>query len=83
MQLARREKLTLNLIIWILCGTMLFYIMGLTRILCPPKKILSQWEIESRNTTEKPYVSIYGYYYKINGIVQVNLILELTVLVTC
>ncbi len=73
-QLAWREKLALNILIWLLCGTTLFWIIGLTRIICPDRKILSQGEIDAFNELDNPVVSIYGHYYKINDILRTHTI---------
>ena len=49
---------------------MLFYIIGIGRILCPLSNILSAGEIESRNSTKSPYVTIFGNYYKIDQVLK-------------
>ena len=69
--MAWREKLALNMIIWASCGLMLFYIIGLGRILCPVVRVLSQGEVDGLNTLKNPFVVVYGDYYKINEIVKV------------
>ncbi|XJO72276.1 hypothetical protein BDV3_003415 [Batrachochytrium dendrobatidis] len=69
-QLAWREKVALNLIILFMCGLLLFYIIGLGLIICPKTSALSQGEIDGRTSIHKPYVSLYGNYYKIPDIVK-------------
>ena len=49
---------------------MLFYIIGLGRIVCPKQAILSQGEIDGRKNIDNPYVSLYGSYYHIPAIVK-------------
>jgi hypothetical protein len=68
-QMAWREKVALNLIILFLSASFLFFIVGMGLIMCPNQHFLSDDEIASRNTVKNPYVSMYGYYYKINDIV--------------
>ncbi len=68
---AWREKFALNLLIWGLCATLLFYIIGLTRIICPRLKVMSQGELDGKNTTQRPFVSLYGSYYRIDDVVKV------------
>ncbi len=70
-RMAWREKLALNMIIWASCGMMLFYIIGLGRILCPVVRVLSQGEVDGLNTLKNPFVVVYGDYYKINEVVKV------------
>eukprot|EP00842_Homolaphlyctis_polyrhiza_P005859 jgi/Hompol1/6274/HPOL_004905-RA len=69
-QIAWREKLVLNAIIWFFCGVLLFILIGLSRIICPKTSALSQGEIDGRKDIDKPYVSLYGSYYKIPDIVK-------------
>ncbi len=71
--MAWREKLTLNLLISGMCGAMLFYIIGLTRIICPITRVLSQGEIDGKNTLESPTVAIFGSYYKIEDILKTHI----------
>ena len=49
---------------------MLFYIIGLGMIICPRQNVLSEGEINARNTLSDPYVAIFGKYYRIPDIIQ-------------
>ncbi|KAI8802726.1 putative chitin synthase 6 [Cladochytrium replicatum] len=69
-RIAWREKLALNVIIYFMCGMVLFFIVGLGYILCPKEQVLSSGEISSRNTISKPYVYMYGTYYAVPDMVQ-------------
>ncbi|KAJ3417264.1 hypothetical protein HDV05_005720 [Chytridiales sp. JEL 0842] len=69
-QLAWREKLALCMLIILLCGLVLFFIIGIGLIMCPKQYVMSQGQIDGLNTTAKPYVSIYGSYYHIPDIVK-------------
>ena len=62
--------MTLNIIILFACALLLFYIIGLGRLLCPKQNVLSQGELDGRKSLDKPYVSLYGSYYYIPPIVQ-------------
>ena len=62
--------MALNIIILLCCGLLLFYIIGLGRIICPPTSSISQGEIDAHNkVNNKPYVGLYGSYYKMGDIV--------------
>ena len=71
-QMAWREKVALNIIIFFMCCTMLFYIIGLGMIICPKQNVLSEGEIAAKNTLNNPYVVIYGDYYKVDSIITVT-----------
>ncbi len=49
---------------------MLFYIIGLGRIICPKQAVLSQGELEGRRSISNPYVSLYGSYYYIPPVIK-------------
>lgn len=77
--MAWREKVALCIIIMMCCGLLLFYIIGLGnrndislkgRIICPKVNLLSQGELDGKNSMDNPYVGIYGNYYKIPPIVK-------------
>jgi chitin synthase len=69
-QMAWREKVALNVIILMASGILLFFIIGLPMVLCPNRRILSQYEIEARTSLSRPLVSMYGMYYSIPDIVK-------------
>ncbi|KAI9354311.1 family 2 glycosyltransferase [Zopfochytrium polystomum] len=68
-KIAWREKVALCIIIALMCGIVLFFIIGLSQILCPKTNVLSEGEIASRSTVGDPYVILYGVYYRIPDIV--------------
>jgi hypothetical protein len=70
-RMAWREKVALNILIALMCALMLFFIIGLGRIICPNLRLMSQGEIDGYNKVNKPYVSAYGYYYRIDPIIKV------------
>jgi chitin synthase len=72
--MAWREKIALNILILFACGLLLFYIIGLGRIICPKQYVKSQGEIDGKNTVNDPYVSIYGSYYHIPPIIKSHVI---------
>ena len=69
-QQAWREKVTLFILILFMCAVILFYIIVLGRLICPVQDVKSPGELTTFNTDSKPYVSLYGYVYKIDGILK-------------
>ncbi|KAI9359285.1 chitin synthase-domain-containing protein [Zopfochytrium polystomum] len=64
-QIAWREKVTLCIIILFMNLFVLFFIIGLGYVLCPPQKVLSPGQIQARNTADSnALVYMYGNYYK-------------------
>ncbi|KAI9363452.1 chitin synthase-domain-containing protein [Zopfochytrium polystomum] len=64
-QIAWREKVTLCIIIFLMNAFVLFFIIGLGYVLCPPQKVLSPGQIQARNTADSnALVYMYGNYYK-------------------
>jgi chitin synthase len=72
-QLAWREKLALNLIIFFMCAVMLFYIIGLGLIICPNRKLLKIGELNRFTNSDYPYVAIRDNYYLVPGIIKVRM----------
>ncbi|KAJ3328082.1 hypothetical protein HDU76_010617 [Blyttiomyces sp. JEL0837] len=72
-QIAWREKVALCIIIALLCGIVLFLIIGLELILCPRQNVLSQGEIDGLNSLSNPYISLYGAYYRIPDILKTHI----------
>lgn len=70
-QIAWREKVTLCLIIFLLCAFILFFIIGLGWVLCPPKFVLSAGQVGSFNSinSKPPLVYMYGTYYDMTSII--------------
>lgn len=75
-QMAWREKVTLNLIIFAMCCSMMFFIIGLGTLICPDKKLLSIGELGAFASTPSnpepkyPYLAIQDSWYKIDNWVQ-------------
>ena len=69
-RLAWREKVALCILIALSWCFMGFLIIGVSRTLCPPKRLLSQGEIDGLKTLDKPFVTIYNSYYRIDDIVK-------------
>jgi chitin synthase len=60
---AWREKLALNMIIWLLCACAVFVIAVLGNVICPTEHVFSATELASHTVTENPnnvYTSIRG-----------------------
>lgn len=67
---AWREKVALCLLIALLCGSLLFFIIGLGWVLCPPTRMLSMGQLAAYASLSNPLVAIDGYYYNIAPILQ-------------
>lgn len=67
-QQAFREKLALNFIFLLISGLFILLVLGVGLILCPQKNVLSSYEIDALSNIKRPYVSAYGYYYKIGDV---------------
>lgn len=71
MRMAWREKVTLCLLIFLLCCLLLFIIIGIPLILCPPDNVKTASELSASKyrTLSNPYVILNGNYLKIVPIV--------------
>ncbi|KAJ3056155.1 hypothetical protein HK097_007879 [Rhizophlyctis rosea] len=69
-QMAWREKVALCMIILVLCGALLFFIIGLGRIICPRQNVLSEFELASKTSNDDPWVWAYGRAYEIKKLVE-------------
>ncbi|KAI9096605.1 chitin synthase-domain-containing protein [Phlyctochytrium arcticum] len=68
-QMAWREKLALCIVIFFLCSCLLFFIVGLGRIICPRINVLSTTELAGRTDMKEPWVYAYGRAYMIKPLV--------------
>lgn len=69
-QMAFREKVALNIIIYFFCLVLLFFIVGFGRVICPNQEVLSKFELSSKTDLNDPWVSAFGRVYQISDIVQ-------------
>ncbi|KAJ3298077.1 hypothetical protein HK104_011190 [Borealophlyctis nickersoniae] len=67
-QMAWREKVALCILIFLMCCALLFFIVGLGRIICPKQNVLSTFELQERNDPSDPWVWAYGRAYQIRGL---------------
>jgi chitin synthase len=67
-QMAWREKVALNIIIFLLSGMLLFIIIGLSMLLCPSTSDYSAYEIEDLGAAKKPIIQMYGYHYNVEKV---------------
>jgi chitin synthase len=75
-RLAWREKLALFKLFTLASCTLLFFIIGIPRLVCPPTNLKSLYDVESMNKydlgkghLDKAYVAAYGRYYEITDLV--------------
>ncbi|KAI8914285.1 glycosyltransferase family 2 protein [Gorgonomyces haynaldii] len=69
-QIAWREKITLMGLILLINASFLMYIIGIGLLLCPRSDAISEGQLDGLRSIGKPYVAIYGFYYKIDSIAQ-------------
>jgi len=65
---AWREKTALFILFVMASCTLLFFIIGVPRLICPKTNIKNLYEIELMNGKDNPYVAAYGRYYDITDI---------------
>ncbi|KAF7347345.1 Glycosyltransferase family 2 protein [Mycena venus] len=68
---AWREKLAINMLIWFICGCMVFVIVFLGRLICPTQHVFSQSELQSHSFQFSPnnvYTSVRGEVFDLNTI---------------
>nr|KAJ3419273.1 hypothetical protein HK105_007172 [Polyrhizophydium stewartii] len=68
-RMAWREKVALCIIIFFMCCALLFFIIGLGRLVCPKQEVISTFEIASRSSTKDPWVYMRGRAYQISDII--------------
>ncbi|KAK4506133.1 hypothetical protein PRZ48_004098 [Zasmidium cellare] len=68
-RMAWREKLAINIIIWLSCAFVIFFMMGFPRIICPTQHVYSLEELTSYNGKDgaKSYVSIRGVVFNLDA----------------
>ncbi|KAK9320698.1 chitin synthase-domain-containing protein [Lipomyces orientalis] len=62
-RIAWREKLAINLLIWLACGLTVFFIVGFPILICPTQHVYSSSELSAYNYQDDPehtYVAIRG-----------------------
>lgn len=61
-RLAWREKLAINMIIWLSCASIVFFMIGMPRLICPHQYVYSPSELATKNGKkgEPSYIAIRG-----------------------
>ncbi|KAI8997880.1 chitin synthase-domain-containing protein [Pilobolus umbonatus] len=59
-QIAWREKLSLCMIIFFLCGFMIWFLAFFSKMICPRQEVFSQSELQSHNSNDNGYMAIRG-----------------------
>ncbi|KNC98261.1 uncharacterized protein SPPG_06659 [Spizellomyces punctatus DAOM BR117] len=72
-RMAWREKVALCILIMAMSLALLFFIIGLSWIVCPPQRIRTPDEIASMSSNKSPYVSAYGRYYDVKDLMSSHL----------
>ncbi|KAI9101861.1 chitin synthase-domain-containing protein [Phlyctochytrium arcticum] len=72
-QMAWREKVALCILIALMSLSLLFFIVGLSWIVCPPQRIRNPEEIMNMSSSKKPIVGAYGKYYDISSLMESHL----------
>jgi chitin synthase len=66
---AWREKLAINLVIWFICGSAVFVIAILGRIICPHQFVFNTAELGSHNSrSNAPFTAIRGEVFDLNNL---------------
>ena len=62
MRMAWREKLAINIMIWLSCGFVVFFLLGFPNLICPKQNVFSGEELSSHNGKDNngAYVSLHG-----------------------
>ncbi|KAF2161144.1 glycosyltransferase family 2 protein [Zasmidium cellare ATCC 36951] len=68
-RMAWREKLAINMIIWLSCAFVVFFMIGFPRIICPTQHVYSLEELTSYNGKDgaKSYVAIRGVVFNLDA----------------
>ncbi|KAH7128734.1 chitin synthase-domain-containing protein [Dendryphion nanum] len=68
-RLAWREKLAINMLIWLSCGLVIFLMMGFPTLICPRQHVYSSAELTSFNgkDSKSSYVAIRGVVYDLGS----------------
>ncbi|ROW14540.1 hypothetical protein VPNG_03192 [Cytospora leucostoma] len=67
-RMAWREKLAINMLIWLSCGVALFFTIGLPLIICPKQNVFSSSELAAKNGKGKgAYVAIRGVVFDLDA----------------
>lgn len=72
-QIAWREKVTICILIFLACCSLLFFIIGLGRLVCPSQAIMSTAEVTSKSSSSDLWVYGYGRVYQINPVASSHL----------
>ncbi|KAK9386585.1 chitin synthase-domain-containing protein [Lipomyces mesembrius] len=70
-RIAWREKLAINLLIWLSCGITVFFIVGFPILICPTQHVYSSAELSSYNYQTNPkntYVAIRGEVFDLTNV---------------
>jgi chitin synthase len=75
-QQAWREKLALNILIWLMCGSAVFVIAVLGDLICPTEHVFSTGELASHSVENNPnniYIGIRGEVFDLTQVAQTHL----------
>ncbi|XPT01317.1 Chitin synthase [Ascochyta lentis] len=70
-RMAWREKLAINLLIWLSCGAVIFLMIGFPKVICPTQHVYSSAELTSYNGEDgnSAYVAIRGIVYDLGAFI--------------
>ncbi|CRG83937.1 hypothetical protein PISL3812_01293 [Talaromyces islandicus] len=70
-RMAWREKLAINILIWLSCGIAIFFVVGFPRLICPHQYVYSASELASHNGEDghSSYVAIRGVVFDLDAFV--------------
>jgi chitin synthase len=67
--MAWREKLALCIIIFLMCGALMFFIIGFGPLICPREDAYSIFEVNLKKEMKDPWVYAYGKVYQVGELV--------------
>jgi chitin synthase len=70
-RVAWREKLAINMIIWLFCGIAVFFVVGFPRLICPRQNVFTADELSSHDgkNGDSSYVAIRGVVFNLGAFV--------------
>ena len=73
-RMAWREKLAINMIIWLSCAFVVFFMIGMPALICPTQHVFSPSELTSKNGEdgEDAFVSIRGVVFDLGKFIPVH-----------
>lgn len=68
-RMAWREKLAINMLIWLSCSFVVFFMVGMPMLICPKQNVFSLSELSTKNGKDgaEAFIAIRGYVFNLNA----------------